>query len=160
MKASIPAKLLRIRTFGRLDLSTFKDLISPSDYKACEKSKEIRPTWYNLTADVFVKFLYKVCIMHSVFPVFQLNFHSDCFCLQCLPLQRDISAQADLAVRQYRETTPIAERNATDIWNVMTKAQERTIKSIRSRTFEKYISVAHPDNGDDFFQEVSFSFCS
>ena len=54
MKASIPAKLLRIRTFGRLDLSTFKDLISPVDYKASEKTKESRPTWYNLTADVFM----------------------------------------------------------------------------------------------------------
>jgi hypothetical protein len=60
VKANIPAKLLRIRTFGRLDLSTFKDLISPADYKACEKIKESRPTWYTLMADVFVKFLYKV----------------------------------------------------------------------------------------------------
>jgi hypothetical protein len=60
VKANIPAKLLRICTFGRLDLSTFKDLISPADYKACEKIKESRPTWYTLTADVFVKFLYKV----------------------------------------------------------------------------------------------------
>ena len=55
----------------------------------------------------------------------------------------------------YRETTPIAERTAIDIWNVMTKAQERTIKSIWARTFEKYISVAHPDNGEAFFHEVS-----
>jgi hypothetical protein len=68
--------------------------------------------------------------------------------------QRDISAQADLAVRHYRETTPVAERSATEIWNVMTKAQKRHIKSIRARSFEKYISVAHPDNGDDFFHEV------
>jgi hypothetical protein len=36
----------------------------------------------------------------------------------------------------------------------MTKAQERFIKTIRSRNFEKYISVAHKDNGDDFFHEV------
>jgi hypothetical protein len=63
-------------------------------------------------------------------------------------------AQADLAVRHYRETTPVAERSATEIWNVMTKAQEKYIKSIRARSFEKYISVAHPDNGDDFFHEV------
>jgi hypothetical protein len=68
--------------------------------------------------------------------------------------QRNISAQADLAVRHYRETTSIAERSVTEIWNVMTKAQERHIKSIRACFFEKYISVAHPDNGDDFFHEV------
>ena len=70
-------------------------------------------------------------------------------------MQRDISAQADLAVRHYRETTPVAERTATEIWDVMTKAQERMIKSIRARTFEKYISVTHPDNGEDFFHKVS-----
>jgi hypothetical protein len=69
-------------------------------------------------------------------------------------LQIDISAQADLAVRHYRETTPVAERTTAEIWNVMTKAQERTIKSIRARTFDKYIYVAHPDNGDAFFYEI------
>lgn len=84
------------------------------------------------------------------------NFHADYMNSQGHFLQRDISAQADLAVRHYRETTPVAERSATEIWNVMTKAQERTIKSIRARSFEKYISVAHPDNGEDFFHEVLF----
>ena len=70
-------------------------------------------------------------------------------------MQRDISAQADLVVRYYHKTTPVAERTATEIWNVMTKAQEKTFKSIRARTFDKYISVAHPNNGKDFFHEVS-----
>ena len=64
----------------------------------------------------------------------------------------------DLAVRHYREITPVAERTATEIWNVMTKAEERMIKSIRTRAFEKYISVAHPKNGDDFFHEVAFCY--
>ena len=36
----------------------------------------------------------------------------------------------------------------------MTKAHDRLIKKIRSRSFEKFISVAHNDNGDDFIQEV------
>ena len=71
-------------------------------------------------------------------------------------MQRDILAQADLAVRHYRETTPVADRTATEIWNVMTKAQERMIKSIWARSFEKYVSVAHPDSGEYFFHEVFF----
>ena len=70
VKPNISAKLLQIRTFGRLELSTFKDLISSADYKACEKTKESRPTWYNLMADVFVKFLYKVWFMHSILSIF------------------------------------------------------------------------------------------
>ena len=36
----------------------------------------------------------------------------------------------------------------------MTKAKEKLIKNIRSKNFEKYISVAHKDNGEEFFDEV------
>jgi hypothetical protein len=59
-------------------------------------------------------------------------------------------------VRHYCETISVAERTVTDIWNVMTNAQERTIKSIQARTFEKYISVAHLDNREDFFTRYPF----
>ena len=45
----------------------------------------------------------------------------------------------------------------------MTKAQDRLIKSIWSRNFEKLISVAHKDNGKDFFYKLRllyfFLFC-
>jgi hypothetical protein len=47
-----------------MKLEEFKDLISPADYKLCESKMEKHPTWYPLTLDVFVKFLYKV-IIHS-----------------------------------------------------------------------------------------------
>ena len=69
--------------------------------------------------------------------------------------QREISNVADTAARLYCEATPEALQSATKIWEAMTKAQDRLIKSIRSRNFEKFISVAHKDNGDDFFNEVS-----
>ena len=78
-----------------------------------------------------------------------IPYHS--FCL----LQREISHAADTAARLYREATPEALRSSTEIWTVMTKTQDRLIKSIRTRNFEKFISVAHKDNGDDFFNEVS-----
>ena len=60
MKDNLPAKLLRIRTFGKMKLEEFKDLLSPIDYKTCENKMMNGPTWYPLTLDVFVKFLYKV----------------------------------------------------------------------------------------------------
>ena len=97
-------------------------------------------------------------ILHSIFSNSQATFYFAFPCRLYLPARSffvDISAQANLTVRHYCETTPVAERTAIVIWNVMTKAQERTIKSIRARTFEKYISVAHPDNGEDLFHEVS-----
>lgn len=63
MKDNLPAKLLRIRTFGKMKLEEFKDLISVADYKICENKMDVRPTWYPLTIDVFVKFLYKVLVV-------------------------------------------------------------------------------------------------
>ena len=36
----------------------------------------------------------------------------------------------------------------------MTKAQERMIKSICSRNFQKYISIVNKDNGNAFVSEV------
>lgn len=73
VKDNLPAKLLRIRTFGKMKLDDFKDLISVADYKTCETKMEKNPTWYPLTLDVFVKFLYKVffflSLLHS-FPLF------------------------------------------------------------------------------------------
>jgi hypothetical protein len=78
VKDNLPAKLLRIRTFGKMKLEEFKDLISPADYKTCESKIDKNPTWYPLTLDVFVKFLYKViptsfhCVLIAHKPMFIL----------------------------------------------------------------------------------------
>jgi hypothetical protein len=46
-------------------LEEFKDLLSVADYKMCESKMEKNPTWYPLTLDVFVIFLYKVIIVYG-----------------------------------------------------------------------------------------------
>ena len=60
----------------------------------------------------------------------------------------------DTVAKLYRENTPEALKSAPEIWDAMTKTQDRLIKTIRSRNFKKYTFVAHKDNGDDFFNEV------
>ena len=60
VKDNLPAKLLRIRTFGKMRLEEFKDLLFVANYKICESKMEKTPTWCPLTLGVFVKFLYKV----------------------------------------------------------------------------------------------------
>ena len=52
-----------------------------------------------------------------------------------------------------REDTRVALVRSR-VWDIMKKTQDRLIKSIRSQNFKKYISVAHKDNGEDFFYEV------
>lgn len=68
VKSSLPAKLQRIRTFGSMKLEAFRDLISEEAYEFCQKEKSRRTTWYSLTVDVFVAFLFKVIILSTDIP--------------------------------------------------------------------------------------------
>ena len=43
---------------------------------------------------------------------------------------------------EYWEATLVAERNALEVWEVMLKAEQKTVKAIRAKNFEKYLSVA------------------
>ena len=152
VKDNLHAKLLCIRSFGKMKLEEFKDLISFADYKICENKMDFRPTWDPLTIDIFVKFLYKVlvCVFLSFLSHFLARFS---YCFFCF-FQREISNAADTDVRIHHENNPEDRRSAPKIWDAMVKTQEKLVKSIRSRNFEKYISIAHKDYGDDFFQEV------
>jgi hypothetical protein len=127
VKDKLPAKLLRIRTFGKMKLNEFKDLLFVADYKMCKTKMVNGPTWYPLTLDVFVKFLYKViCFFYvpqSPPPMFMPVL---CFGL----FQRVLSTAADTVARLYCENTPEARRSALEIWEAMTKAQDRLIITI------------------------------
>ena len=61
----------------------------------------------------------------------------------------------DAVVAEYWEATPAAERNTLEVWEVMLKAEQKTVKAIRAKNFEKYLSVANKNNGDAFFEELS-----
>ena len=87
VKDNLPAKLLRIRTFGKMKLEEFKDLISFADYKICENKMDVRPTWYPLTLDIFVKFLYKVLV--STFLPFLSHFFPPVLIVFLLLLEGD-----------------------------------------------------------------------
>lgn len=58
---SLPSQLWRIHTFGIFTLDEMKPLIPPEDYNICLEGKpKHKDTWYPLTMDIFVAFLYKV----------------------------------------------------------------------------------------------------
>ena len=79
--------------------------------------------------------------------------------------QREISAAADAAVLAYNASTPPELRTALGVYKAMTGAEAAMVKSLQSKSFEKYVPVAHKDNGDAFFNEVLslpsflFKFC-
>ena len=157
MKASLPSRLQQIRTFGSLPLEEYTKLIFAEDIKICETEKSKHETWYSLMLDIFVAFLYKVRIK-------SLSSFSSCLTrrpkLLMVPLilQKEISAATDDDALQYKETTLVEDRIAPGIWLAMTKAQQKMVKLIRAKNFDKYIAMANPKNGDAFFDEVSHRF--
>lgn len=51
--------------------------------------------------------------------------------------------QTVLVAWLYHKSTLAAQKIATNIWDVMTKPQNKMIKTIYLHNFEKYIYVAH-----------------
>ena len=74
-------------------------------------------------------------------------------------IQREIFNAADTATRLYCEATPDDRRSVLEIWDTLTKAHDRLIINILSQNFEKYITAAYKDNGEDCFLEVPPLLC-
>jgi hypothetical protein len=50
--------------------------------------------------------------------------------------------------------TPEQERSPSGIWDAMSDASDKFVKAVHTKDFDKYLAVANPKNGDDFFREV------
>jgi hypothetical protein len=74
--------------------------------------------------------------------------------------QREISVAADVAALAYKDATPMNQRTAVGIWKAMTLAEEKARKSIRTKSFEKYVAVANSHHETAFFDEVILSLLS
>ena len=55
-------------------------------------------------------------------------------------------------MEEYKRSTAEKDRTATAVWGVMQTANEKAIKSIKQKDFLKYLAVANPKNGEEFFQ--------
>jgi hypothetical protein len=60
MKTNIVHTLHRIKAFGSQPLESFKEMLTPDEYRKCESNQQLGKTWFNLTTDVFVSFLFRV----------------------------------------------------------------------------------------------------
>ena len=57
-------------------------------------------------------------------------------------------------MEEYKRSTAEKDRTASAVWGVMQTANEKAIKSIKQKDFLKYLAVANPKNGEEFFQQV------
>ena len=60
VKLNLTSLLQRVYMFGSLELKDFKPLLTKKEYKACLESKMLKTTWYLVTLDVFISFLFRV----------------------------------------------------------------------------------------------------
>ena len=74
-------------------------------------------------------------------------------------VQKEIFVAIDIVALLYKETTLVEERSALGIWLAMTKAQQKMVKLIKTRNFDKYIAVANPKNGNAIFDEIPYLSC-
>jgi hypothetical protein len=52
--------LYHIKALGALPLETLKEMLSEEDYSKCASSPHIAKTWFKMTTDVFIAFLFRV----------------------------------------------------------------------------------------------------
>jgi hypothetical protein len=152
--------LHRVKGVGSLTLESLKDMLTEEEYRKCVMSPHIERTWYKMTTDVFVSFLFRVIFLLSHF--FPLIHHkigsSPPFILLLIPVcysQQEIAEASDDAARKYYEETPKDERNDAAVTAAMRNAAKTKQQSFKGQ-FAKYLAIANPKFGDKFLQEVSF----
>ena len=161
MKTNMVHTLHRVKGLGSLSLDSLKDLLTEEEYKKCVMSPHIERTWYKMTSDVFVSFLFRVIFLLLHFdPLNHLQIGSYPAFIPCLILvcyfQQEIAEASDDAARKYYEDTPKDERNDAAVTALMRHAAKSKLQSFKGQ-FHKYLAIANPKFGEKFLQEVSSS---
>jgi hypothetical protein len=60
MKTNFVHTLHRVKAFGCQPLDSFKEMLTLDEYRKCESNQQLGKTWFNLTTDVFISFLFWV----------------------------------------------------------------------------------------------------
>lgn len=64
-------------------------------------------------------------------------------------------AASEEACREYKENTPLAQRSPRLELDAIANAVRKTVRTYRSKEFDKLLAVADPANGVHFVKEVS-----
>jgi hypothetical protein len=59
--------LHRVKAVGSQPLESFKGMLSEEEFRRCENNLQLGKTWFKMTIDVFIAFLFRVrFITHAV----------------------------------------------------------------------------------------------
>ena len=64
-------------------------------------------------------------------------------------------AASEEACREYKENTPLAQRSSRLELDAIANAVRKTVRTYRSKEFDKLLAVADPANAVHFVKEVS-----
>jgi hypothetical protein len=140
VKTNMVHTLHLVKGVGIQPLESLKDMLTKEEYKKCASSPHIEKTWYKMTSDVFVAFLFRVIFLLSHF--FHLILHCQSSCLifmfasilMLIPIchfQQEIAEASDNATKKYYEETPKEDKNDTAVTTVMratAKSKQQSFK--------------------------------
>jgi hypothetical protein len=165
VKTNMVHTLHRVKGMGSQPIQSLKDILTTEEYKKCASSPYIEKTWYKMTLDVFVAFLFRAIFLLSHFSPFILHCQGSCLALTFASIlklisichfQQEIAEASDDAARKYYEETPIEDRSDATVTVVMRAAARSKQQSFKGQ-FAKYLAIANLKFGDKFLEEVSFS---
>jgi hypothetical protein len=123
--------LHRVKAVGCQPLESLKDMLTEEEYRKCATSPHIGKTWFKLTTDVFVGFLFWVIFLlhHLICLIFHcqgsclaFTFASILMQVPFCHFQQEIAEAFDDAARKYYEETPKEDRSDSGITAVMRAA--------------------------------------
>jgi hypothetical protein len=150
--------LHRVKATGIQPLESLKDLFTEEEYKKYKSSPIHGKTWFELTSDVFVAFLFQVrnTLLFQHCSIISLEILSIVQCyLECLTCQATTSLQQEIAeasyeaAKKYVEETLEVERSDSGVMAVMRAAAKNKAQSFKGQ-FSKYIAIANPKLGNEF----------
>jgi hypothetical protein len=109
---------------GSQPLESLKDMLTKEEFRKCANSTHIEKTWYKMTSDVFVAFLFQVIflLLHSSPLIHHCQGSCLAYILMLIPIchfQQEIAEASDDAARNYYEETPREDRNDAAVTAVM-----------------------------------------
>jgi hypothetical protein len=162
VKTNMVHTLHRVKEVGSQPLQSLKDMLTEEEFRKCASSPHIEKTWYKMTSNVFIAFLFRVIFLLSHSSPLIHHCQGSCltYILMLIPIcrfQQEIAKASDDAARKYYEETPKEDRNNAAVTAVMRHAANCKQHSFKGQ-FAKYLAIANPKFGDKFLQEVSSSF--
>jgi hypothetical protein len=151
--------LYRVKALGSLLLETLKEMLSEEDYRKCASSPHIGKTWFKMTIDVFVAFLFRVgpkshhLILHCKVYCLAVMFEFIVMLLVLCPLQQEIAEAADDAVRKYYDETAKKNRSDTAVTAVM-RAAARPSNSPSEASLQSILLLPIQSSVTGFFKRL------